>query len=38
MITVESEREVQETKGHKGELTSLASLKGLLGKDQGNND
>lgn len=36
MITVESEREVSETKGHKGELTSLSSLKSLLGKPPAN--
>jgi len=34
VITVESGREVEEVKGHKGELTSLASLKALLDKDQ----
>ncbi|MEC7584026.1 MAG: Tex-like N-terminal domain-containing protein [Planctomycetota bacterium] len=32
VITVESSREVEEAKGHKGELTSLSSLKGLLDK------
>ena len=31
MITVESNMEYEESKGHKGELRSLASLRSLLG-------
>ncbi len=33
VITVDSGREVTETKGHKGELTSLAGLRALLRKE-----
>jgi hypothetical protein len=32
VFTIESGRSAQEATGHRGELTSLASLKNLLGK------
>jgi hypothetical protein len=35
VFTVESEKEVAQTKGRKGELTSLASLRALLDKSRG---
>ncbi len=34
VFTIESEREVQETKGKKGEITSLGGLRALLQKNQ----
>jgi hypothetical protein len=33
VFTVESERQINETKGPKGELTSLASLRALLRRE-----
>lgn len=33
VITIDPEREITETKGHKGELTSLSGLRALLRKD-----
>ncbi|MEY4674174.1 MAG: ribosomal protein [Planctomycetota bacterium] len=38
VFTIESEREVQETKGHKGEITSLGGLRALLQKNQPKDD
>jgi uncharacterized protein len=35
VFTVESEKEVAETRGRKGEMTSLASLRALLDKSRG---